>query len=44
MNQPASANVTLDDAMYMGPLGAELSLRDAMDTVNGPFCYVYASD
>ncbi|OHF02645.1 tyrosinase central domain-containing protein [Colletotrichum orchidophilum] len=44
MNQPASDEVKLDDVVFMGPLGAELSLRDAMDTVNGPFCYVYASD
>ncbi|KZL63894.1 tyrosinase central domain-containing protein [Colletotrichum incanum] len=44
MNQPPSPEVKLDDVMTFGPLGAGITLRQAMDTVNGPFCYVYAAE
>ncbi|KAK2009616.1 Di-copper centre-containing protein [Colletotrichum eremochloae] len=42
LNQPPSANATMDDFLEYGYVGAEpIKIRDAMSTVAGPFCYVY---
>ncbi|KAI1842959.1 hypothetical protein JX266_010812 [Neoarthrinium moseri] len=40
-NQPPSRNGTLDDTLDFSPLNPEKKLRDLMDTIAGPFCYVY---
>lgn len=36
-------NATLDDVMTMGPYvgAANITIRDAMNTLAGPFCYIY---
>ncbi|KZL85207.1 tyrosinase central domain protein [Colletotrichum incanum] len=42
LDQPPSANATMDDYLEYGYVGGEpLKIRDAMSTVAGPFCYVY---
>ncbi|KAF4819633.1 Tyrosinase-like protein orsC [Colletotrichum siamense] len=42
LDQPPSANTTMDDFLEYGWVGGEpLKIRDAMSTVAGPFCYVY---
>ncbi|GKT41954.1 tyrosinase-like protein orsC [Colletotrichum spaethianum] len=42
LNQPPSANATMDDYLEYGYVGGQpLKIRDAMSTVAGPFCYVY---
>ncbi|KAK1729306.1 hypothetical protein CaCOL14_002587 [Colletotrichum acutatum] len=41
LDQPPSANTTMDDVLQYGWVGESLSIRDAMSTVAGPFCYVY---
>lgn len=38
---PPSRNGTLDDLLDVGILGDPLAIRDAMNTVDGRFCYVY---
>lgn len=40
-NNPPSANTTLDDIQNLGPLAPEIKLRDLLDTLAGPFCYIY---
>lgn len=40
-NLPPSRNATLDDILDLGPLGPPLKIRDALSTVDGPFCYYY---
>ncbi|TQN67016.1 Tyrosinase-like protein orsC [Colletotrichum shisoi] len=41
LNQPPSANKTMDDYLEYGHVGGEpLRIRDAMSTVAGPFCFV----
>ncbi|USW53164.1 Putative tyrosinase copper-binding domain, di-copper centre-containing domain superfamily [Septoria linicola] len=44
-NSPPSRNVTLDDVVQLGLNdlnGAEgITIRDAADTLAGPFCYIY---
>ncbi|KAI9046822.1 hypothetical protein LZ554_008903 [Drepanopeziza brunnea f. sp. 'monogermtubi'] len=40
-NTPPSANTTLADLQNMGPLGADIALGDLLNTLSGPFCYIY---
>lgn len=41
LDQPPSANTTMDDVLQYGWAGESLKIWDAMSTVAGPFCYVY---
>lgn len=41
MNMPASRNGTLDDPLDISPVGGSYIFRDLLDTVGGPFCFVY---
>ncbi|KAJ0325721.1 hypothetical protein COL5a_007228 [Colletotrichum fioriniae] len=41
LDQPPSANTTMDDVLQYGWVGESRKIRDAMSTVAGPFCYVY---
>ena len=42
LNQPPSANGTLDDQIEFGyAAGTARPIRDLLSTVSGPFCYVY---
>lgn len=38
---PPSKNGTLEDPIEYGVLGNTLKLKDALDTMAGPFCYIY---
>lgn len=38
---PPSKNGTLEDDIEYGVLGDKLKLKDALDTMAGPFCYIY---
>lgn len=38
---PPSKNGTLEDDITYGVLGDTLKLKDALDTMAGPFCYIY---
>lgn len=41
-NSPPSRNGTLDDLMNVGYVTeGSLSIRDALSTLDGPFCYIY---
>lgn len=40
-NSPPSRNATLDDLLEMGPLGSTISIREGVNTLSGPYCYVY---
>jgi tyrosinase len=43
LNMPPSANGTLEDQMGLGYVGVEnITIGDAMSSVGGPFCYIYA--
>lgn len=42
LNMPPNANVTLDDSIELGVIGAPIQIKNLMSTVAGPFCYVYA--
>ncbi|KAM0720280.1 hypothetical protein Q7P37_004416 [Cladosporium fusiforme] len=39
---PPSANTTLDDMIDLGVNAPGMKIRDAMSTLDGPFCYIYA--
>jgi tyrosinase len=42
-NQPPSRNTSLDDVIDLGYVGVPVvTIRDASNTLAGPFCYVYA--
>ncbi|KAL1596354.1 hypothetical protein SLS60_009000 [Paraconiothyrium brasiliense] len=42
-NTPPSRNATLDDALDLGFVGVDtITIRDASNTLKGPFCYIYA--
>ncbi|KAK6209976.1 hypothetical protein QIS74_11560 [Colletotrichum tabaci] len=42
LNQPPSANTTLDDILEYGyAAGPPMKIRDTMSTFAGPFCYLY---
>ena len=41
-NKPPSQNGTLDDAINLGGLGKiDYRIDDLLDTLDGPFCYIY---
>ena len=41
-NSPPSRNATLDDILGLGYVGVpDLTIREASDTLGGPFCYIY---
>lgn len=43
MNNPPSRNTTLNDTISLGYAGVpDISILEGMDTLAGPFCYVYA--
>jgi tyrosinase len=43
LNMPPSRNGTLEDVLSLGHVGVEnITIGDAMSSVEGPFCYVYA--
>lgn len=42
-NQPPSRNTSLDDVLELGVNdGKGITIREAMSTMGGPFCYIYA--
>jgi tyrosinase len=43
LNQPPSRNATLDDRIDLGVNDGfkGMTIRDAMSTTEGPFCYIY---
>lgn len=41
LNNPPSRNGTLDDLLDLGVDGEVITMREAMSSVGGPFCYVY---
>lgn len=41
MNNPPSANTTLDDIVSIGYEGLSIRLGDTVSTFSGPFCYIY---
>jgi tyrosinase len=42
MNNPPSRNTTLADGLIIGYAGVlNITFGSAMDTLAGPFCYVY---
>ncbi|SPO01150.1 related to monophenol monooxygenase (tyrosinase) [Cephalotrichum gorgonifer] len=41
MNQPPSDEVKLDDLLDLSPLAEARPIRDLVDTIGGPFCFVY---
>lgn len=43
LNNPPSRNATLNDTLSLGYVGVpDVRVADAMSTLAGPFCYVYA--
>ncbi|KAF2163713.1 hypothetical protein M409DRAFT_68307 [Zasmidium cellare ATCC 36951] len=40
-NDPPSANATLDDIIDLGVNAPGIAIRDAVSTLEGPFCYIY---
>lgn len=40
-NNPPSRNTTLEDVQNLGPLADTIPLGDLLDTLSGPFCYIY---
>jgi tyrosinase len=40
-NNPPSRNGTLDDLLSLGVNAEDITIRDAMSTMRGPFCYIY---
>lgn len=44
LNSPPSANTTFDTPISIGWAGSgkNVTMRDVMSTVDGPFCYIYA--
>ncbi|KAK6542127.1 hypothetical protein TWF694_007894 [Orbilia ellipsospora] len=41
LNTPPSRNATLDDLIDLGVNAPAIKIRDAMSTLDGPFCYIY---
>ncbi|KAK4449660.1 tyrosinase-like protein [Podospora aff. communis PSN243] len=41
LDQPPSANTTVEDFLDMDPLGPDVKIKDVLNTVGGPLCYVY---
>jgi tyrosinase len=43
LNNPPSRNATLEDVLSVGYVGlSNITIKDAVSTIAGPFCYVYA--
>lgn len=46
LDQPPSRNGTLQDTLTLGPMLQDafenITMADAMSTLGGPFCYIYA--
>lgn len=42
LNNPPSANTTVDDFVDLSPLAGQIQIKDLLNTLGGPFCYVYA--
>jgi tyrosinase len=42
LNQPPSSNMTLDETIDFGFVAKPVTFRDLMNTLSGPYCYVYA--
>lgn len=44
IGETTGRNITLDDVLAMGPYVdyPNITIGDAMSTVGGPFCYIYA--
>ncbi|ORX97795.1 hypothetical protein BCR34DRAFT_159763 [Clohesyomyces aquaticus] len=40
-NQPPSRNATLDDTFDLGVNAPQITIRDTVNTLAGPFCYIY---
>lgn len=41
-NEPPSRNTTTEDVLYLGTLNVpNITIGDALSTLNGPFCYIY---
>lgn len=40
-NEPPSPLTSLDDVLDIGVAGPNITIREMMDTTNGPLCYVY---
>ncbi|EPS42846.1 hypothetical protein H072_3151 [Dactylellina haptotyla CBS 200.50] len=41
LNTPPSRNATLDDPLDIGINAPIIKIRDALSTLDGPFCYIY---
>lgn len=41
LNEPPSRNGTLDDLIDLGVNNGPITIRSAMSTLGGPFCYIY---
>lgn len=41
LNQPPSANATLDTVMIMGTAGGNVKVGEAMSAIGGRYCYMY---
>ena len=46
LNSPPSRNGTLEDILTLGPMFQDtfpnITIKDALSTIGGPFCYIYA--
>jgi tyrosinase len=40
-NNPPSRDGTLEDYIYLGVNAPGIQIADAMNTLAGPFCYIY---
>lgn len=40
-NDPPSRNTTLDDMLDLGVNAKNITIRSALSTLAGPFCYIY---
>ena len=36
-----SANTTVEDIIDISPLAPPIKIKDVMNTLGGPFCYIY---
>ncbi|KAM7186055.1 tyrosinase-like protein [Rhypophila sp. PSN 637] len=41
LDMPPSPNTTVNDLLNVAPLGESVKIKDVMNTVGGPLCYVY---